>query len=184
MIYILRQRNGRKSYLKIGHSVNVRKRIRSHQTSSPMPLDLLSLRSGMKKEETDLHHALHEFRVKGEWFMDCPEVMKALDIWDTTRFFKRKHYPMQRLEGYFCANRYSAHDFEVLRDSLDYHPDHWPAGKCMGFSFRIAELAMDEIPDRRYGGAPYEGKKTIIYASNYFEEEAKHYAKSVASILS
>jgi hypothetical protein len=176
MVYVLRQQHGRISYLKIGHSVNVTKRIKGHQTSSAVPLILLGLKNGMKKEETDLHHLLEDFRMNGEWFKDCPETLIALDIIDPAKFMKRKHYPQQRIEAYFYSNRYVAHDFDFLMSVLGYHANFLDNNPIKGYSFRVSDLKMKDIPDRQFLGEPYDGVKKIIYASDYWEKEALFYS--------
>lgn len=179
MVYVLRQKHGKVSYLKIGHSVNVAKRIKGHQTSSAVPLTLLGLKNGMKKEETDLHKMLSEFRMNGEWFKDCPEVLTALDIIDPEKFLKKRHYPMQRVESYFYSNRYVAHDFDMLMSVLGYHDRFIENNKISGYSFRVGNFSMEEIPDRNYIGKEFTGRKNIIYASDYWERQAMFYSKAI-----
>lgn len=184
MVYVLRQKNGRSSFIKIGHSVNVGRRIKDHATSSPVPLELLSLRDGLKKEETDLHSMLSEFRVSGEWFKDCPDVLSALDITEAPKGIARlRHYPMKKLDSYFYSNRYVAHDLMEIMAALGYHPDFWKEDFYNGRSFRVRKISMKDIPDRQYRGIPFIGEKFIAYASDDHEFRAQFYAKNPGMIL-
>lgn len=74
MIYFVS--NGRA--IKIGYSKTVGSRFRSLQTSSSEELDFLGSAEGGKPEERFLHKRLGSHRLKGEWFVDCPEVREVM----------------------------------------------------------------------------------------------------------
>jgi Meiotically Up-regulated Gene 113 (MUG113) protein len=65
-IYLLGQVGG--PHVKIGHSTNPKSRIRSIQTMSPTPIDVLWTHPGRKEHETLLHRAFAAYRQHGEWF--------------------------------------------------------------------------------------------------------------------
>ncbi|MES2602127.1 MAG: GIY-YIG nuclease family protein [Pseudomonadota bacterium] len=66
--------------IKIGHSRDVAARVRNIATSSPIKLGLLGSVDGSHKVEKAVHRMLAEHRVKGEWFVDCPQVRAVLDL--------------------------------------------------------------------------------------------------------
>ena len=63
--------------IKIGITTDFDKRLRSLQTSSPLPLRILGVVP--KDIEDDCHVALAEWRVHGEWFKPVPEVLAFID---------------------------------------------------------------------------------------------------------
>lgn len=54
--------------VKIGHARDVRERISTLQTGSPVPLVLLAMAHGGFLEERDYHHRFRAHRAHGEWF--------------------------------------------------------------------------------------------------------------------
>ncbi len=61
-------RAGADGYIKIGHSKNVKNRIKDLQTASPVPLDVMCVIDGDKRMETELHRRFAKHRDHGEWF--------------------------------------------------------------------------------------------------------------------
>ncbi len=72
MLYFIRysQRNA----VKIGYSASPAERLRGLQTSSPDKLTLLGICPGGREEESALHRRLGHLRLRGEWFLDTPEL--------------------------------------------------------------------------------------------------------------
>lgn len=62
-------------YVKIGRTTNVLQRFRNLQCGNPHKLRLYSAVAGDAKVETWLHEKLRAFRVRGEWFDGCLEVL-------------------------------------------------------------------------------------------------------------
>lgn len=59
-------------HIKIGRSVNPKRRLRSLQTGNQRKLRLIAYFEGMGWREASIHDRLHDWRVKGEWFhVDC-----------------------------------------------------------------------------------------------------------------
>jgi hypothetical protein len=60
--------------LKIGFTVNVRSRFDGLRTSSPLDLSVLALLEGSRQLERELHRRFAVHRLRGEWFLDVPEI--------------------------------------------------------------------------------------------------------------
>jgi hypothetical protein len=60
--------------VKIGHTTNLRSRLRSLRTASPSELRVLLTRSGTRDDECELHRRFAEFRVSREWFKLCDPI--------------------------------------------------------------------------------------------------------------
>jgi Meiotically up-regulated gene 113 len=56
--------------IKIGRSMDVRKRLRALQTGSPVDLKIMAWFPGCGPSEHDLHQRFSEYRRHGEWFED------------------------------------------------------------------------------------------------------------------
>lgn len=54
--------------VKIGFAKNVKNRMHTLKTSSPVPLVLLATHRGSQKKERELHRQFAEYRIIGEWF--------------------------------------------------------------------------------------------------------------------
>lgn len=66
--------------IKIGFAKDVGKRILSLQTSSPYPLKLLCYYKADQEHELDWHSAFKEIRLKGEWFLPHPFLLKEIRL--------------------------------------------------------------------------------------------------------
>lgn len=102
MIYIAQFSN--QSLFKIGYTSgnseeSARKRIRSLQTGSPLPLHLYSyIRFIDRQAETNLHHELVDCRCSGEWFNCTPQrldraIKKELQKHEKAKLHPRKSIP-------------------------------------------------------------------------------------------
>lgn len=60
--------------IKIGFSKNLEERLQTLSVASSKPIRLIGTVPGSKKLEQFFHKELHEHRVRGEWFKDCPQV--------------------------------------------------------------------------------------------------------------
>lgn len=74
MVYFVKM--GETDYIKIGWSLNVKKRIMRFQNEWPLKPILLGEMSGDRMTEYGIHRHLQDYRVDGkaEWFLDCPFV--------------------------------------------------------------------------------------------------------------
>jgi hypothetical protein len=65
--------------VKIGVSVNVRRRLKSLQTSCPDRLELLHSAGGTWDDEVQLHKRFAADRLTGEWFRLSPEIAEYIE---------------------------------------------------------------------------------------------------------
>jgi len=65
-------------FMKIGISVNPKKRLQSIQTGHPKKLRIAALFKGGRDEEFQLHGRFLEHRVHGEWFKFCGPIRQYL----------------------------------------------------------------------------------------------------------
>jgi hypothetical protein len=64
--------------IKIGLAANWKRRINALQTASPFPVKRLLILSAYVGFERSLHDKFSAFRVRGEWFKDCPEIREFI----------------------------------------------------------------------------------------------------------
>lgn len=67
------------SLIKIGVTVELRKRFTSLQCGSPMPLTLLASIPGDRSMEQKLHKQFSHLRTHGEWFKNDPSLMAYIE---------------------------------------------------------------------------------------------------------
>ena len=72
VVYFVRQ--GTSGFVKIGVSTNIKNRLSTFQTSSPLPVLLLATMDGDAETERSLHARFAHLRVKGEWFRDAEDL--------------------------------------------------------------------------------------------------------------
>lgn len=70
-IYIV----GYSEFLKIGFTTNVRKRLSAIQSSLPIVLTTYCIFAGSLEQEQNLHIKFAEFKLRGEWFRQSPDLM-------------------------------------------------------------------------------------------------------------
>lgn len=66
--------------VKIGTSWNRPKRVKQLSSEAGQPLELIGEIEGDRSVEQNIHRHLAEYRIKGEWFRDCPEVHEAIGV--------------------------------------------------------------------------------------------------------
>jgi hypothetical protein len=78
VIYFIGQ--GTDGPIKIGYTrdLSIRKRLASLQTANPFELIVIGTRPGGPMDEDVLHTKLDRFRLRGEWFQRCEEVLREL----------------------------------------------------------------------------------------------------------
>lgn len=73
MIYFIQ--DSRSGDIKIGYSrEDARLRLRSLQCGNPAELHLLGTCEGLISDERALHSQFSDYRLRGEWFIDCPQI--------------------------------------------------------------------------------------------------------------
>lgn len=65
--------------IKIGYSADLKGRMSTLATSAPDRLTLITTIEGSQQFERAIHKHLDEYRIKGEWFADCPAVRAAIE---------------------------------------------------------------------------------------------------------
>lgn len=75
-VYIIGSENGP---MKVGHTIDVSRRLRNHQRNSPQPLHVIATWNcgtavDAQAAERYCHWLLREYRVQGEWFSVSPDV--------------------------------------------------------------------------------------------------------------
>lgn len=64
--------------IKIGHTTNLRARLRSLRTASPTELRVLLIIPGTRDNEQELHRKFSAHRVGGEWFSACDAIKEFI----------------------------------------------------------------------------------------------------------
>ena len=75
MLYLIESND----YYKIGYASDIDRRLKQYNTHNPDYI-VLDIKEGDTKDEALLHRKCKEFRIKGEWFEKCADV---LDAWYT-----------------------------------------------------------------------------------------------------
>lgn len=68
--------------IKIGCSVNVQVRLKDIQACSPIPVRILALRAGRRRERL-YHRRFAAHRLHGEWFSPAPEILAEIERLNT-----------------------------------------------------------------------------------------------------
>lgn len=71
--------------IKIGISADPVNRMAQMQTGMPQTLRLLAFYPGTREDERNLHKKMAAFRVRGEWFHPCDEVLAVIRSRNTRR---------------------------------------------------------------------------------------------------
>lgn len=65
--------------IKIGRAIDIDRRLVQLQTASPEPLIVLAvIENGGHAKERELHKQFAEYRLQGEWFMPCEELISFI----------------------------------------------------------------------------------------------------------
>lgn len=85
-----------KPNLKIGYSRDSNNRLSSLQTGNPNKLILLwTFEAADRGTEKEIHKALEDYRLQGEWFKWCREVMVYLDNFIFDVYLQTEEFPME-----------------------------------------------------------------------------------------
>lgn len=76
--------------IKIGYSVNYRRRHRQLSTAAPGKLVLLATEPGTMTTESNRHFEFSASHVKGEWFNPTPELLTHIKSLNTNESFDHK----------------------------------------------------------------------------------------------
>lgn len=72
--------------IKIGFTLQPEKRFNQLKCCDMESLTVIAVRSGSRLVERALHEAAKSFRLRGEWFADCPEVRSIMDEFVAGKF--------------------------------------------------------------------------------------------------
>lgn len=75
-VYFIQARSG--GPIKIGKAVDPKQRLGQLQTSHPEPLVIIGVMEGGLEMEKQLHIRFSAYRVHGEWFMPCDELLEYI----------------------------------------------------------------------------------------------------------
>jgi hypoxanthine-guanine phosphoribosyltransferase len=64
--------------IKIGHTTNLRSRLRSLRTATPKELRVLLVVPGTRDDEQELHRKFEAHRIGREWFARCDPIMEFI----------------------------------------------------------------------------------------------------------
>jgi hypothetical protein len=85
--------NSTNNTIKIGYSKNPKKRLAELQVATADPLVLLFSFVGDFQLEQQIHRQLEDYRVSGEWFMNCTQVLEVLGNYRIDQFSPATHNP-------------------------------------------------------------------------------------------
>lgn len=74
-VYFISDGNG---HIKVGHTFDVKDRLRVLQTSNAGILKVVKIINGDTAKEKEFHKRLKHLKVRGEWFKDCDELWDAV----------------------------------------------------------------------------------------------------------
>lgn len=84
MLYLIKS----STYLKIGYTYNIEKRMAQYATHNP-DFILLDTAEGSLRDEENLHAILKPYWIKNEWFYNCDEVIKVWNSYKNNPVLKR-----------------------------------------------------------------------------------------------
>lgn len=84
MLYLIKS----STYLKIGYTYNIEKRMAQYATHNP-DFVLLDTAEGNLKDEENLHAILKPYWIKNEWFYNCDEVIKVWNSYKNSPLMRR-----------------------------------------------------------------------------------------------
>ena len=84
MLYLIKS----STYLKIGYTYNIEKRMKQYETHNP-DFVLLDTAEGSLQDEENLHAVLKPYWIKNEWFYNCDEVIKVWNSYKNNPLMKR-----------------------------------------------------------------------------------------------
>lgn len=93
MIYFLVAKGNRgKSFVKIGYSKDVERRVKEIQTMCPLKVSLWFVMDGNLQTEAGLHQYYKEFKIPhtNEWFHLHGELLNSLEYWKASKSYKPK----------------------------------------------------------------------------------------------
>jgi hypothetical protein len=79
--------------IKIGHTTNLRSRLRSLRTAAPKELRVLLVIPGTRDDEQELHRKFQAHRAGGEWFLRCDAITEFISAHRMTESYSDREAP-------------------------------------------------------------------------------------------
>jgi Meiotically up-regulated gene 113 len=86
-VYCIRLYRASFDYIKIGHTFDVKARLKTFRQIIPLYIELVAQFAGSRPDELAIHHMLAAQRVQGEWYYESDAVLEFIHTGD---FFNRK----------------------------------------------------------------------------------------------
>jgi hypothetical protein len=141
-----------RAYVKIGFSMDVRKRLATLQIAYPCVFRLLGWMPGDLKTEKRLHHTLAQHRHNGEWFRNNKDVRAAIES------FTLHREPLDQLPVRGAERHDSAAQGELRLPGFDAIPQ-FIAGRA-----QLRLPGFEHLPQRITG---FGGKRIRLLNANY-----------------
>lgn len=77
-VYFVQGENG--GAVKIGYTIDIKVRLKQLQTGYPDNLKILTIFPGSQADEQSLHEKFSEYRLHGEWFKPCEDILNQVTI--------------------------------------------------------------------------------------------------------
>lgn len=122
-VYFIRSADGA---VKIGRAKNVATRLSNLQTAHAYELKLLRQIDGGAVEEWECQHAFRDFRIRGEWFSFCEEMLTFAPIGRSKLALLKKHKEKRETEDGSAV--------AFIREAVRRHPmKQREIAKAMGY---------------------------------------------------
>jgi hypothetical protein len=82
-IYFIQAKSG--GLIKIGFSIDLKRRLRTLQSHSPLPLKIVGSMDGSLEMEKEIHGKFNKTRERGEWFYPSEKLIKFIGFYDETK---------------------------------------------------------------------------------------------------
>lgn len=119
-VYFVQQ--GESGPIKIGYSINPDRRIPELQTGSAWRLNLIGIHEGSQRVESGLHKRFSGYRMHGEWFMPCSELVEVatgVAVESTFDYDQHKLNIALALSGHDGSDQFKSIAASQLLDAFD-----------------------------------------------------------------
>jgi hypothetical protein len=155
VIYFIQAESG--GPIKIGYAVDVTDRVAVLQTGHPEALCVLAICDGTQRDERQIHADLASYRLRGEWFDDCPQVREYMNRvggpYVPPKFKTDTGWSERLVETFFAALEMAypdpatraqcvARDAGVSKRAIQY----WLIGKSLPQTAQVLALASQKQP--------------------------------------
>lgn len=66
-------------FMKVGYTKDIKARLQIIQSNNPEKIDILNIIMGTEKLETQIHHQLIKYKIRGEWYYPKEEVINLMN---------------------------------------------------------------------------------------------------------